>query len=105
MSLRWAIVEDNGEVTWLYLSAPQSLKPVAACFLYNQPDAPLDQLGKGIYFRWSVDGNSVAVLFGDLVMGFIADAKRPGFSRLLKSEGSLGNPMDTALYERTFRAT
>jgi hypothetical protein len=38
-------------------------------------------------------------------MGFIANAKRPGFSRLLKSEGSLGSPMDIGLYERTFRAT
>jgi hypothetical protein len=105
LSRRWAVVEDDGDVAWLYLSAPDSLKPVAACFLYNQPDAPVDQLVKGIHFRWSVDGNSVAVLFGELVMGFIAEAKRPGFSRLLKSEGSLGNPMDAALYERTFRAT
>ena len=47
----------------------------------------------------------MAVLFGDLVMGFIAEAKRPGFSRLLDSEGPLGNPIDNALFERTFRAT
>ena len=98
-------MEDDGEVAWLYLSAPEAIDPVASCFLYKQPDCPLDHLSKGIHFHWSVDGHSVAVLFGELVMGFIVDAKRPGFSRLLRSAGSLGNPMDSSLYERTFRAT
>src|SRR6188474_2441390 len=38
MSRRWAVVEDDGKVAWLYLTAPDSLKPVATCFLYNQND-------------------------------------------------------------------
>ena len=105
LSRRWAVVEDDGDVAWLYLTAPESVKPAAACFLYNQSDAPAGQSGNSIHFRWSIDGNSVAVLFSDLIMGFIVDAKRPGFSHMLKVEGALGSPMDTALYERIFRAT
>jgi hypothetical protein len=105
LSQRWAVVEDDGAAAWLYLSAPKSTKPVAACFLYNQSNAPVDQLEKGVHFHWSPDGNSVAALVGELVMGFIAGAKRPGFSRLLTAPSSLGNPLDSALYERTFRAT
>jgi hypothetical protein len=105
LSRRWAVVEDDGEVVWLYLSAPESLEPIAACFLYRSSSPPVARFSEGIHFRWSVDGNSVAVLIGELLVGFIAHAKRPGFSRLLKVAGSLGNPFDTALYERTFRAT
>lgn len=105
LSRRWAVVEDDGEVAWLYLSAPESPEPIAACFLYNSSSAPVDGTSGSIHFRWSVDGDGVTALIGELPLGFIADAKGPGISRLLKVEGSFGNPLDIALFGRTFRAT
>ena len=104
LSRRWAVVEDDGTVAWLYLSAPDSLKPVATCFLYNQADK-LAPLAEDVHFRWSPDGQCVAVHFGSTLMGFIASGEDRGFSRLLTTVGALGAPLDAALYERKFRAT
>jgi hypothetical protein len=104
VSRRWAVVEDDGSVAWLYLSAPDSLKPVATCFLYNQADQVAPRAAD-IHFRWSTDGESVAVHFGATLMGFIASGEQHGFSKLLTAAGALGAPIDTNLYERTFRAT
>jgi hypothetical protein len=58
-----------------------------------------------VHIRWSRDGESVAVLFGDVVMGFIARGERYGFSKFLAKAGPFGSPLDAALYERTFGAT
>jgi len=104
LSRRWAVVEDDGEVAWLYLSAPEALKPVAACFLYNHADQAAPQ-AKDIHFRWSNDGESVAVYFERVLMGFIVSGEQRGFSKLLTTAGALGAPLDESLYERTFRAT
>lgn len=103
-SRRWAVVEDDGEVAWLYLSGPDSPEPVASCYLYNQAD-PMAPPPKDIHFRWSTDGESVAVHFGSVLMGFIVSGEQHGFSRLLTMPGSLGSPLDAALYDRTFRTT
>lgn len=103
-SRRWAVVEDDGGVAWLYLSAPDSLKPIASCFLYDQAGTQVPA-PKEIHFRWSTDGESVAVLFGSDLMGFIARGEQHGFSKLLSTPGALGAPLDVSLYERTFRAT
>ena len=103
-SRRWAVVEDDGEAAWLYLTARDSLKPVSACFLYNRSnDSTAPQTG--IHFRWSGDGENVAVLFGTDLMGFITAGEPRGFSKLLKAPGTLGSPLDGSLYERIFRAT
>jgi hypothetical protein len=104
LSRRWAVVEDDGKVAWLYLTAPDSLKPVATCFLFNQADK-LAAFAQAIRFRWSPDGESVAVKFGSTLMGFIASGEERGFSKLLTAAGPLGAPLDTTLYERKFRAT
>jgi hypothetical protein len=105
LSRRWAVVEHDGEAAWLYLTAPGSPQPIASCFLYNKSDAAEGRVGEGIHYRWSADGESVAVFFGEVVMGYIADGQTRGFSRLLKTPGTLGHPLDQVLYERTFRAT
>lgn len=103
LSGRWAVVEDDGEVAWLYLSAADSLKPIASCFLYNRADTQAPP-PKDIHFRWSTDGESVAVLFKSDLMGFIARGEPHGFSKLLSTPGALGAPLDVSLYERTFAA-
>ena len=104
VSRRWALVEDDGSVAWLYMTAPDSLDPVATCFLYNHAGQVVPRPAD-IHFRWSTDGESVAVHFGTILMGFIASGEKRGFSKLLTSTGVLGAPLDTNLYERKFRAT
>jgi hypothetical protein len=128
-SRRWAVVEDDGQAAWLYLTGPDSKKPVNSCFLYNRAqsqadstlvrgDAPvvpgrylvsgaaqLPPSPSAVHIRWSNDRESVAVLFGGVLMGFLAKGERYGFSKLLAEAGPFGSPLDAALYERTFGAT
>lgn len=126
VSRRCAIVEDDGRAAWLYLTAPDSNRPIAHCWLYNRiaappernfargeaPVVPLTHAASGepfqpppassLRFRWSVEGHAVAVFFGPELMGFIASPGGPGYSRLLKSAGPYGEPLDTAVYSSVF---
>jgi hypothetical protein len=125
-SRRWAVVEDDGRVAYLYLCKPDSTTPVADCFLYSRASLKPDSLEEdggapvvpdnylvsaaphlppssdAVQLRWSDDGESVAVLFGGVLMGFIAKGSRFGFSRLIAKSGPFGSPLDVELYERTF---
>jgi hypothetical protein len=128
MSRRWAVLEDDGLSAWLYLTEPESEKPVADCWLYNRisnpeptesymshgvaPPAPSDYVGDGAFvvspgassFRlvWSKDGESVALFDGNLLIGFIASGQKRGFSRNLEKSGAWGNPLDEGLYKSLF---
>jgi hypothetical protein len=128
VSHRWAILEDNGLSAWLYLTEPHSEKPVADCWIYNRvlksipaegygfhrvaPPAPSDYIGDSAViispdssnFRlvWSQDGESLAFLDGNILMGFIADGQKRGYSRNLKKVGAWGNVLDEDLYESLF---
>ena len=126
ISKRWAIVEDDGRVAWLYLTEPGTQKPAADCWLYNRVPTPPQfdsargempvvpathaasgatrntPLEKSVYFRWAPDGESVAVLFDSELMGFIAHAARPGFSRNIQVSGPFGNILDMELYRSVF---
>ena len=62
-------------------------------------DPPLE---KSVRFRWSPDGESVAVLFDSDLVGFIAHAERPGFSRNIQVSGPFGNVLDLELYRTVF---
>lgn len=128
LSKRWAILEDDGFVAWLYLSVPDATKPVAECWLYNRvrapmepnfqrgetPTVPLPYLVSGepfvppaaedVSFRWSPDGHSVAVHFGPELFGFIKSAARPGYSKLLSRPGPYGAPLDGAIYTNVFNS-
>jgi hypothetical protein len=102
-SRRWAVVEDDGSSAWLYLTAPESTKPVAICWLYNrttgsEPFQPPS--AQSVSFRWSASGEAVAVLFGADLIGFIAGAS--GYSRHLKTASPFGSPLDTGLYSSEF---
>ena len=59
-------------------------------------------LEKSVYFRCAPDGESVAVLFDSELMGFIAHAQRPGFSRNIQVSGPFGNILDMELYRSVF---
>lgn len=127
-SRRWAVVEDDGESAWLYLTASGSQRPVADCWLYNRdvnagtvesrvgqglaPPAPRSVTGAGavmspassdeLRLEWSADGESAAVHFGETLLGFIARASKPGYSRHLIVECPWGRPLDEGLYRELF---
>lgn len=126
VSRRWAVVEDDGCVAWLYLTEPDTLKPVADCWLYNRvvtpsqfdsirsepPLVPQSHAGVGatsqppaeesVRFRWSPDGESVAVFFDDELIGFIARGHQRGFSRHIRVSGAFGSVLDTELFQKVF---
>jgi len=129
ISRRWAIVEDYGRSAWLYLSEPDASKPAADCWLYNHAPTPAhldtDAVARGeppivpathadetatlsppaqrsVRLRWSDDGQSVAVLFDAVLIGFIAQGHARGFSKHLRVAGPFGSPLDTVLFERVF---
>lgn len=127
-SRRWAVVEDDGQAGWLYLTEPDIPKPVAHCWLYNRvryiepaqieeyrgaaPPAPRgiarDEGVKNqivpslISFRWTRDGHSVACLHAESPLGFIVDAKSPGCGRYLIKSSPWGEPWDQGHYEALF---
>jgi hypothetical protein len=128
VSRRWAVFEDDGLSAWLYLTGPDSEKPAADCWIYNRisnpepaesylsrgiaPPAPSEYAESGALldspdassFRlvWSVDGESVALFEGGVLMGFIAAGRGRGFSRNLKKAGAWGNPLDEDVYQSVF---
>jgi hypothetical protein len=126
VSRRHAIMEDDGGVACLYLTARESTRPIARCWLYNRiaapaernfargetPVVPMTHAASGhpfqpppassVRLRWSPEGHAVAVFFGPDLMGFIAWPDGPGFSRFLKTAGPYGTPLDSALYSSVF---
>lgn len=128
VSHRWAVLEDDGLAAWLYLTEPNSEKPVADCWIYNRlwnfdpaesysscgvaPPAPSDYVrddallaapnASGFRFVWSTDGASVALFDGHILSGFIATGQERGFSRNLKKSGAWGNPLDENVYTSVF---
>ncbi len=113
VSRRWAVIEDDGRVAWLYLTEPDTRMPAADCWLYNRvttphqsenvrgqpPVVPLTHAGIGatlqppagesVHLRWSHDGESVAVFFDDELIGFIAHGQKCGFSKHIRVSGPL----------------
>lgn len=128
VSYRWAVLEDDGFSAWLYMTEPNSEKPVADCWIYNRipnlesteiylsrgiaPPAPSEYVGNGALlitpnessFRlmWSKDGGSVALFADNILLGFIAASQDKGFSRNLKKAGAWGNPLDEDVYKSAF---
>jgi hypothetical protein len=129
ISRRWAVIEDDGRVAWLYFTEPDTRKPVADCWLYNRlptpphfesvpgepPVVPQTHAGVGatlqpptaesVRFRWSRDGESVAVFFDAELIGFIAQGQKRGFSRHIRVSGPFGSVLDPELFQRVFVET
>ena len=113
--------EDDGLSAWLYLTEPDSEKPVADRWIYNRisnpestesymsrevaPPAPSDFARDGAFvvspdapsFRlvWSKDGESVALFDGNILMEFIASGQKRGFSRKMRgsTRPTRGHPL------------
>jgi hypothetical protein len=125
---RFAIFEDNGIAAWLYLTDPESNKPISDCWLYNRIDAPEPAKvrsfrpgpppaseeytdtkayfpvpkGSDIEFKWSADGNAVALLINKIPVGYILSSEKRGFSRNLIKQGPWGNIFDVELFKTMF---
>jgi hypothetical protein len=125
-SRRWAIVEDDGRSCWLYLTEADSTRIVAHCWLYNRVPAPSGRIfergdtpivpaeyvidpapfpapaATSVGFRWTQDGQGVAVQLAGELMGYLALPARFGYSRNLKAPGPYGCPLDLDAYAQAF---
>jgi len=129
VSQRWAILEDDGTVAWLYLTEPGTPQPAADCWLYNRIEAPSElsfepervpvvpvmwtsrtqgfeppESGT-VRFQWTADGDAVAVWFGQELAGFIVGPGQAGYSRFLRGACPFGLPLDVAVHGRVFGET
>ncbi len=129
ISRRWVVIEDDGRVAWLYLTEPDTRKPVADCWLYNRvatppqfdsvrgqpPVVPQTHAGTGatlqppvresVRLRWSPGGESVAVFFDAELIGFVVQGQKRGFSRHIRVSGPFGSVLDRELFQRVFVET
>jgi hypothetical protein len=123
------VVANEGASVWLYLTERDGKKPIADCWLLNTvlpptelhkypagksappatqayagPDAQRPVPVEGtVEFRWSDDGESVAVLVNGDLLGFIAEGSTRGFSKHLVASGPFGRPLDRGLYATLFK--
>ena len=130
-SNRAAIVAEDGDSVWLYLTGPGSTRPERDCWLLNTPSAasepdperyrseglpppaPAEIIDpKGVQkapepkrwnFLWSPNGDAVAVAVDDIVIGVVAVAEARGFSRHLLRSGPWGNAWDPDVVARLCR--
>jgi hypothetical protein len=101
-SLRHAVVEDDGDVAYLYLTAPGLPNVVASAWIYNR--ASLSDPTKHHWtIIWSQEGDSVAVLADGLPVACITEAGNPGYSRGLEAGSPLGCVWDDAMFAQVFR--
>ena len=125
---RQAMVCDEGESVWLYLTDVDGRDLVADCWLFNTiiapddlsafanrdrpapaiarfagPDARRGLPGTNeISIAWSADGHDACVRMAGVPIGFIDARGRRGFSRHLLAEGPWGQPFDEATYKALF---
>ena len=117
-SRRHAIFDDDGRSAWLYLTAPDKPRPVADVFVYNR-EAPTDRVDdsdrsrpppivkefaapgavvaapeRSVWrFRWSADGESVALERDGVVVALIPPGQRRGYSSAIVDQCGWGAPL------------
>lgn len=123
ISQRWAIVEESGGATYLYLTEPDSMKPTADAFLFSKvildSGAEVQSIAESgmpppilrkyatsqakresayetqISFKWSASGEAVAVLIeGE---PFAAIVGGVSYSKAVAAEGSWGVPWNESV--------
>jgi len=126
---RWAVLEDNGTSAWLYITEPDTPKPVADCFVYNcrpaEAELPTTVDRKGpppitakfasssacradvsqdrIQLVWASSGKAAAVLLDSIPIAFIVVGEKLGHSRAIAVEGPYGHPWNEARFAEAFR--
>ena len=131
VSRRFAVLEDDGNCAWLYLTEPDSRRPVADAWVYNRIEAPstndiksymgrappaavgyvgnlaqcLEPQSHNWTFLWSVNGESVAIAKDGEPMAYILAGEKRGYSRELIKVGPWGSPWSVELFRKTFNTT
>jgi hypothetical protein len=127
-SRRLAVLEDDGTSAWLYLTEPDSRRPVADAWVYNRIAAPpadaIESYRGGPppavqgyaseqavcedpsvhewSFIWSYNGDAVAVAKDGHAMAFIVLGQKGGYSRELVKDGPWGHLWSDELLRSTF---
>ncbi|MCA6059616.1 hypothetical protein HUF18_07475 [Thalassolituus sp. ST750PaO-4] len=130
-SNRFAILEDNESIAFLYLTEVGTQRPVKDAVVYSRKplipkfdwekvketaDAPplsqdvasseaiITTPSEGEFsFKWSFDGNAVALLRNGEPIAFASASEEYGFSKAISKPNPLANAWDQELYEFTFR--
>ena len=128
---RWAILEDNGNSAWLYLTKSGTQQPEKDAFVYSpiQPAESFDveeikekgtppilpkelatdssvilnAKSKEFSFNWSKDGESVSVLYKGKPISMIVKGTERGYSTSLSKNGFFGLPWDQSVYDKNFK--
>ncbi len=124
---RYVVLEDDRTCAWLYLTETGSRRPVADVWVYNRIEAPpvsqvqsfrpnpppaaVGYAGPSALitnptqsewsFLWSADGHAVAVAKDGEPLAFIRSHDKPGYSRLLVSNGPWGLVWSEAVFQAT----
>lgn len=127
---RFAVFEDNEKVAFLYLTEVGSQKPIKVAIAYTRVppvekidwekiketgDTPLlekdlasaealipSPLEKEFSFKWSTDGNTVALLRNGAPICFTSANDKLGYSRAVSKSSNLANSWDQKAYEHLF---
>lgn len=130
VSKRYAVLEDNGTIAFLYLTEPGVPKPMKDAVVYMRippieavdwerikktGDTPLlrrdlaslnavikDPKASEFTFKWSTDGESVAVLRNGHPLAFASVKERFGYSRAVSVSSPLANAWDQVRYSGLF---
>lgn len=130
VSSRCAVLEDDGQAGWLYLTAVGEMRPEKDAVVYGRVLVPaddaiaaarsgaapplglefasaeavmLDPVPSDFRFQWTADGQSVVVFHQDIPRAMIIAASERGYSRAIARSGFYGLPWDEAVYEQNFR--
>lgn len=119
VSRRYAVFEDDGTSGWLYLTAPDEHRLVADAWVYNRVAPPenvkstrprpppliarfaaegavVTEPTRSVWrFRWSADGEAVALERDGTLVALIARGRKRGYSLHISAECSWGSPLTT----------
>lgn len=127
-SHRFAIFEDDGTSAWLYLTEPNTQKPVADAWVYNRIAAPPTKdipsyrggpppaaigyasdtaLQESPHLhqwsiKWSGDGQSVALMKDSAPVAFIMSDPKASYSHEIIKDGPWGNVWSQSEFDRVF---
>jgi hypothetical protein len=118
VSRRYAVLEDDGRTGWLYLTVGRESRPVADVWVYNRfapteqvenddrsrppaivkrftaGDVAVDDPGRFEWrFRWSADGEAVALLRDGVIVALIGRGERRGCSAGIAAACPWGGPL------------
>jgi len=130
VSNRYAILDELQDTAVLYLSEVDNQKPVKDAFAYmrvepldiltwknrmKRGESPILHIGlasessvitktqeSDFTFKWSLDGQSVALIYKQLPIAFISIKEKYGFSKSVKKNSPIVNSWNEELYDELF---